>query len=181
MSDTSYKHCPYSDEIPEDFYTEEWTGIIFKADVYTRNGHYYKSEVLCRRLEDDWIKSLISTGQLFGEFKYDDVNINNLHDTIRLHKVAISFTDLWIDNNGSVFAKFKCVNNQYGKIIYDKLNKGLPVYFGIRCIGRCDEECNIIDIYRIITFDIISSCPYNIELTDKTYPNGKYERILEVH
>ena len=163
MSDKIYNHCPYSDEfmrkirkenheikLPENFYTEEWTGIIFKAGVLSRQGNHYNSESICNHLTDYRIRDLLMSGNLFGEFYpdniYDDISIG----TIKPSNASVLFTKIWMDDNNSVHANFKCVNNEYGKIMYDKLNKGLPVYFGIRCI------CNIYDSSNI------SSAPTNM-------------------
>lgn len=174
MSDKIYKHCPYSDEFmrkirkenhevklppiikysdkitPEDFYTEEWTGIIFKAGVLLRQGNHYDSKSIHNHLTDCRIRDLLMTGNLFGEFYPDNICNDMSIGVIKPSNASVLFTKIWMDDNNSVHANFKCVNNEYGKIVYDKLNKGLPVYFGIRCI------CNIYDSSNI------SSAPTNM-------------------
>lgn len=124
MSDKSYKHCPYSDEfmkkirkenhevkIPEDFYTEEWTGIVFKAGVLLRQGNHYDSESIRNHLTDCRIRDLLMTGNLFGEFYPDNICNDMSIGVIKPSNASVLFTKIWMDDNNFVHANFKCVNN----------------------------------------------------------------------
>lgn len=238
MSYKNYKHCPYSDEfmdkiykenynfklppiitkyhnkIPEDFYTEEWTGIIFKAGVLSRQGNHYDAESIRNHLTDCRIRDLLMAEKLFGEFYPNNICNDEISiAVIKPSNASVLFTKIWMDDNNSIHANFKCVNNEYGKIVYDKLNTGLPVYFNIACICKIYDSSNIslaptniindynmyckkpdessafmdfgniriVDVEKIITFDVITSYLYPYDIIDNTYPDGKYERISKDH
>lgn len=127
-------------------------GVVQRADVLNQNGRIYPRDILEKQIEE--YKKLVIERRAVGELDHCDSPVVNLQ------KASHVFTNIWMENDGTVMGEVEVLDNlPMGKILHGLLERNIKVGISSRALGSVNEEKEgdiVTDDLHIVCWDFVS-------------------------